>query len=326
MNLLEQAFDEFDIDKLRTAIAQGEDINGLGEIGEPLWENALFCYVDPEDYASDHTEDKRIILEFLKEAVEMGLDLNVHYFDNIDKETYYSKQFVLRYSCFHDIEFVKALFELGMNADTDEWTDKSLIDDIYEDMFAEEACGYNDNAKWYYEVCRFLVSQGGKSIYERTYYHKAALPYKDGIDSIDLSCIEKLDAESIIKNELDYELIDCSKYCYPKQFYDSSLAMPGRPGTKLEDAIIEGLEKMVEIIGIENISKYSLEACVELQYPKVMKYLLDAGANPNVNCFTPSYFHIRSSALYTARVHGYLLPKGLADEMIGLLLAAGARE
>ena len=224
------------------------------------------------------------------------------------------------------MEFAKALFDLGMDANTPEWKDKSLIDDIHEDKFAEVCCDSLDGAKWYYEICRFLVSQGGTSIRDRTRRHKDAVPCKEGIDSIALSYIEKLDAESIIKNELDYELIDCSKYCYPKQFYDSKLDMPGRPGLKLEDAIIEGLSKMIGIIGIESISKNSLEACVELLYPRVIKYLLDAGADPNVNCFSPSCFYVKSSALYTTKARAYLLPEGLAERMREMLLAAGAQE
>lgn len=112
-------------------------------------------------------------------------------------------------------------------------------------------------------------------------------------------------------------MVQYGKYGYAHEFYYDSDTFQKR--------LLAALMEIVDVIGIENLDNHVLEACVDQQYDRVLDALLSAGANPNVNCFSPSYKYIHSSALYTVQKQGEYYEAGKADKMKASLLSAGAK-
>lgn len=79
-----------------------------------------------------------------------------------------------------------------------------------------------------------------------------------------------------------------------------------------------GIKKYSKI-GIGCLNEHTLHDCVDHQYVAILEYLLKLGANPNVNCFTKHYKHIRSSAKYTLVKEGHYYKPEARERMHKLL-------
>lgn len=158
--LLKKAFNTLNINLLQEALSKGADVNSRNESDEPLFEDVLFFPYDEED---QRTWDKENICRFVKICCEHGLDLNASYYDKLDETTYYMKEIILKYGCHMDIDFVKFLFDCGMDTLTPKWDDKTLLDEIMDYVDAERMSGYPAFAQWYAKVSLFLISQGCKT-------------------------------------------------------------------------------------------------------------------------------------------------------------------
>ena len=111
-------------------------------------------------------------------------------------------------------------------------------------------------------------------------------------------------------------LVYYGRYGFPKEFYFEP--------EKFQKRLIAALDKIIDVIGIENLDNHVLNECVEQQYDLVLEHLLKRGANPNVNCFTSYYNYVKSSALWTAEKDGEYYAEGIAEKMTAALYAAGA--
>ena len=194
-----------------------------------------------------------------------------------------------------------------------------MLEEIHSDIFAEEFCGYPELAKYLYDVCRFSIAYGALpgNLIRKDYGIWGEDAYNAAINLAPDYFIKLAETSQTSILGADYLLVKYGKYGYPKEFYYESCNFQSR--------LIQALDPVVSIIGIENLDDATLDECVEQQYDIVLKYLLDKGAKPNCNCFTPTYSHIPSSALYTAYMHKDYFDKDVSNRIIEMLLGAGAK-
>ena len=324
--LIEKAFETFDSELLVQALQAGEDLNAKDKFGSALWYNAL------DDYVHYHkgrwTQKKSRIKKFLTIAVQHGLDLN-SYEANTGGDGNISHFYsTVRYSCNHDLKFLQFIIDLGVDLNGISSTCEEELDSIFEFIPIEKEIGHSaESAKWYYDAARLLIKNGAKVCRvlhpeDEDFWEKPEDITPDNIKQeilasrLDCAALEKLSPDRIIFQCLDLCALELSSYYFPHEFYAHTKAFQKR--------IINYLQVVINKIGLQNLWDCLLSSCIELQYCDVMEFLLDAGVDPNINCFNADYSFVSSSALYTLKRSGYLLPEDIREHMEKLLLDHGA--
>lgn len=306
---------------LLEAISEGVDVNLKDELwgtyfGEMIyhWGSCWDYYYDFEkkETAPRWSEDE--ILEFATIVVDNGFDLNFVMDDGMEVTDFYWH--VAKWG--NSFNLLRLFFQKGMDPNHLAG-ERSMLEELHSDIFAEECCGYPEIAKYLYDVCRFSIAYGAlpSNLIRKDYGIWGEDAYNAAINLAPDYFIKLAETSQTSILGADYLLVNYGKYGYPKEFYYESCNFQSR--------LIQALDPIVSIIGIENLDDATLDECVEQQYDIVLKYLLDKGANPNCNCFTPTYSHIPSSALYTAYKHKDYFDKDVSDRMIEMLLGAGAK-
>ena len=313
VDILEKAYQNLDVNLLKTAIDLGADINTCDKRGESMFENMVY---DICSFAKDneYKRNEKELFYFTKALIENGLDLN--HVSKDDGETCTTFGAVARWS--YNLKYVEFLLQNGMNPNIIYEGDfRSPWDEIDGDIFLEECCGYPDSAKWLYDVSRLSIAYGAKPM-------SLLQPEWNPIDSklfeaamnLDAEKLDAIDAAAITGNRLSHFCTYYSRFIHGHDFYFN-------PGL-YQERLVNALEVIVTKIGIADLDSSCLCDCVEGQLVKALEYLLGKGADPNVNCFSPSYSWVKSSALYELENRGAYYDQDNADAMRRLLLDAGA--
>ena len=128
--------------------------------------------------------------------------------------------------------------------------------------------------------------------------------------------ISSLSAKEIIEKKLDSVLIKRGQFVYPKEWYKDSKSY--------QKKLISVFEVLLEKINIDQISNDVLYECVYQQLPDLLEFLLEKGANPNVNCFNKYYAWVKSSAMYELKEDGSYFTKELYERFMNALVSHGA--
>lgn len=311
-----------DIGLLKEAVQEGADVNMLDDVGDmTCFEQMIYMWGSCWNYYQEDFKDNpeprwtdEHMIEFSKILVENGFNLNqIHRDGNESFSVFWN---VAKWG--HSLPLLESLFRLGMDANHMD-RDFSMLDRLEEDVFADGVCGYLEDAKDLYDAIRLSIAYGALPgvILGRQYEHGRESYYEAAIrlDADYLrECMVKKPGEKIGADRL---MAQYGKYGYPKEFYYEP--------EKYQARLAAALDTIIPVTGIENLDKHVLDECVDQQFDIVLEHLLELGANPNVNCFTPSYSYIRSSALYTVSHEAYLFDPEKARKMKRMLLDAGAR-
>lgn len=316
LEILRKAYDDLDVSLLKQAVGMGVDVNQGDESDESWFEHTIWCYGSACDYdRTDFEQIKVKMMDFSRELVANGLNLNRYYDDFGEIVTTFES--VARWS--RHPKLLEYLLQNGMNPNFMIGKERrSPYDNLDEDIFAEECCGYYDCACDLYNMCRLAVAYGAKPI---ELLKPGGSPEVNAICDLgmklDSAGIAKLDAKSIIDCKLSHECTYYSKFEYGYDFYYNP--------EKYEERVISALSVIIEKTGIESIDDNCLDDCVDGQLVNVLEYLLKKGADPNVNCFTESYKWVKSSALYELDKRGSYYSQQKKERMTELLLNAGAK-
>ena len=111
-------------------------------------------------------------------------------------------------------------------------------------------------------------------------------------------------------------MINRGQFVYPKEWYKDSKSY--------QKKLISVFEVLLEKINIGQISNDILYECVYQQLTDLLEFLLEKGANPNVNCFNKHYAYVKSSAMYELRKRGCYFTEELYERFMKALLSHGA--
>ena len=320
--LLMEAVSSLDADKMTQAIAGGADVNFIqdpnapGLLEEMCVESHFWFYGGeaeiPRKEKFKESEDR--LFKCVNILLEHGFDLSRVHRDvstNVSVFCYATKW------C-PSLKVVEYLLQKGMNPNILTYEQYSALDNLEGEIWSEEACDRPRDAKYIYQNARLAIAYGARPGWllddirpnKEQEIHASAM-------SLDVPGIEKLDKETILEFHLDRACVADSKYAFPKEFYFET--------PKIEKRIISALRVILKKIGsVKLLDESLLHECVELQYPAVLEFLLNAGVDPNLNCFNESYSFVASSALYKFLKHrDYYIPER-AEQMEKLLLGAGA--
>ena len=319
-----KAFEEFNIELLQECLDEGMDINANPSnyfLPSLLAESLEFLDEDLdreryENWAYGDIDVKAPIIEtdrikFIKFCIEKGINLNAK--EDDCGEIIYLAFDVVRYC--NDYNVVK--FILSQNIDLNGMVRKniSLLDFVDEHIFCDGRGSQAAMCSYYQE--RFLTYYGAKpaAMLEAQLSEKEKLLHQD-LFSLDVNRIKELSPEDILKYKLDSVLIDWARYYYPEQWYCET--------EEFEKRMISVFNEIISKIGTEKLSSNVLYECVCQKLPLLLEYLLEAGTNPNVNCFIEDYKWIPSSALYELYQEGNYFSKDLYLRMKKALLDGGA--
>lgn len=306
---LQEAFDNFDISLLQKCIDAGYNMNAVTYPDDSYFTKALFCY-GSEDWDNTKIPVKQVI-EFLDFALKNGLDINHTFYDC--GEVAGDAFDIVRY-CYND-EVTEFLLQHGMNLNYMATKTMSFYDYISAHVFWDIR-GSSD-AKFSYERERLITYYGSKPA--------ELLENKDTdeqkklfniILSLDIEKISKLTANQIIDNKLDSILINRGQFYYPQEWYKNS--------AEYQKKLIAVFDVIISKIGINKISNDILWQCIYQQLPDLLEFLLEKGANPNVNGFCESYSWVKSSAMYDLIEEGTYFTKDLFNRFLKDLLEHGA--
>lgn len=312
-----------DVILLREAISEGADVNleryanDTTYFEEMIYEwgcsKSWYDETSNPDYKPAYSEDQ--LIEFARVLVENGLDVN-HCVDdgNDSTDTFW---YVAKWG--HSLRLMEFLLQKGMNPNgIKRYGGLSPLDELESDIFAEECCGYPNYARAIYRSARLAVAYG--ALPSNLLYQEMSdeeKPWYDAAIKLDADYFKQFSKDELITRiKADKLMTEFGKYGYPHEFYYESISFQKR--------LVSALSIIIDVIGIENLDNSVLDSCVEQQFDIVLDYLLAAGANPNVNCFTPPYNHIKSSALYTVQKRGDYYEIGKAEKMTQSLISAGA--
>ena len=315
LEILRKAYDNLDVSLLKQAVGMGIDVNQEDKFGESWFENAIWHYGSAyDDDGTDFEQRKVRMMDFSRELVANGLNLNYYYDDFGEIVTTFES--VARWS--RHPKLLEYLLQNGMNPNFMIGKERrSPYDSLDGDISMEEECGYYDCAGDLYNMCRLAVAYGAKPI---ELLKPGGSPEVNAICDLgmklDSAGIAKLDAKSIIDCKLTHECTYYSKFEYGYDFYYNP--------EKYEERVISALNVIIEKIGIESISDGCLYDCVDGQLVNVLEYLLKKGAEPNINCFKGHFGEFKSSALYLLSRSGKYYDPHKAERMNELLRNAGA--
>ena len=303
-----------DVNLLKTAIDMGADINACDKWGDSMFENMVYdiCSFAKDNEYKRNEED---LFAFTKALLENGLDLNHVSKDGSDTCTTFGT--IARWS--YNLKYVEFLLQNGMNpniiCEGDIRSPWDVIDDC---IFAEECCCDQESAKWMYDVSRLSIAYGAKPMsLLRTAWNPEDSELFEAAMNLDAEKLDAIDAAAITRNKLSHFCTYYSRFIQGHDFYFN-------PGL-YQERLVNALEVIVTKIGIADLDFRCLCDCVEGQLVKTLEYLLGKGADPNVNCFSPYYSWVKSSALYELENRGAYYDQNIADAMRRLLLNAGAR-
>lgn len=307
--MLTKAFENFDISLLQECIDAGYDMNKPDEYNDTYFSEALYCYGDDD---SDNTNiPVKQVISFLDFAIKHGLYLD-YTFDDCGE--IYGDPFKIVKYCYND-EIVEFLLQHGMNINYMVYNGCSFYDDVSHHVFFDER-GSNA-AKFVYYRERLITYYGAKPAYllhnEDSDEEKRLF---DIILSFDLEKISALTSEEIIDNKLDSILIDRGRFYYSEEWY--------KEPEKYQKKLIEVFTVLLKKNNISQISDDILHECIYQQLPDLLEFLLDKGANPNVNCFNDSYKWVKSSAMYELLLEGSYFTEELYNRFMAALLKHGA--
>lgn len=253
------------------------------------------------------------VIEFANIIVDNGFDMNMIIDDGDVRDFYW---YVARWS--ESTKLLEVLFKRGMNSNHLDG-DRSMLDNLYDDIFMERMCDCLKSSKYLYEACRLSIAYGTLPGYLiRKDYH----PFDEKIYNAAISLnsdyfIELAETSDISGMRIDYLMVKNGKYGYPKEYYFET--------DKFQKRLIDALIPIVSILGICNLDIATFNECVYQQYDQVLEYLLDLGKKSDCNYFSPHYGHVISSALDIANTQKEYYEKEVADRMIKMLLDAGER-
>lgn len=307
--MLSEAFEKFDISLLQKCLDAGYDINVADEYYDTYFSEAIFCY-GSENFENTQIPVKQVI-SFLDFALKHGLDIN-HKFDDCGELI--GEAFDIIKYCFND-EVTEFLIQHGLDLNYMVTSTMSFYDYISAHVFWDERG--SDEAKFVYYRERLITYYGSKPSYllENKDTEEQKKLY-DIILSFNLNKISQLTKEEIIKNELDYILVLRGQFYYSDLWYKNSL--------EYQKKLITVFDVLFQKITIKDISKHILYECIYQQLPELLEYLLEKGANPNVNCFSESYSWVKSSAMYELFEEGNYFTKELYDRFLNDLEKYGA--
>lgn len=319
-----KAFEEFDIGLLKECLDEGMDINANpNNYFQPSVLAEMLEFLDDDDdeeryknWGYGDIDVKAPIVEtdrikFLKFCVEKGINLNAC-FDDCGEIL--SVAFDVIRFC-NDYNVIKFILSQDINLNVMVRKSVSLLDLIDEDIFCDERGSQAAMCTYYQE--RLLTYYGAKpaAMLEKDYsdYEKQL---HEKLFSLDVERIKELNADDILKYELDSFLIDWARYYYPEQWYCNT--------EEFEKRMILAFKEVIKKIGTEHLSTNVLYECVCQKLPNLLEFLLSEGANPNVNCFSQSYSWVRSSPLYEVLNEGNYFSEELYFRIKDALVAAGA--
>lgn len=266
-------------------------------------------YYDETDFR--WSEDQ--VIEFANIIVDNGFDLNMIIDDGDIRDFYWQ---VARWS--ESPKLLEVLFKRGMNPNH-LGGDRSMLDNLHDDIFMERMCDCLKCSRYLYEACRLSIAYGALPGYLiRKDYH----PFDEEIYNAAISLnsgffIKLAETSDISCMRIDYLMVKNGKYGYPKEYYFET--------AKFQKRLIDALTPIVSIIGICNLDIAIFNECVDQQYDQVLECLLDLVKKSDCNYFSPHYGYVISSALDIANTQKEYYKKEVADRMIKMLLDAGAR-
>lgn len=295
----QKACEEIDIDLLQKAIIEGCDVNYI----DNRWDETCFERMVYKWGCSPQRSVKYMI-NMVALMIDAGLDLNRVARDEMETTNVFWT--VAKWG--RSLPFLEYMLQRGMNPNCMDG-DYSMLDSLRGDIFAEECCGYLDVASYLYKACRLAEAYGAlPGIILDKQYDKAEEGYYEAAMRLDADYfLSKNHIDDLIEIEADKLMVFYAKYGYPKEFYFQSEVFQHR--------MIGALDKIIDIIGISHLHESVLEECVSQQYYLVLEHLLKLGANPNVNCFTPSYSFVKSSALWTLEKDRLYYEPEIAERM-----------
>ena len=307
--MLTEAFDKFDISLLQKCLDAGYDMNAVDDFGDSYLSEALFSY-GAEEWAKTDVPVKQVI-SFIDFALKQGLNIN-HTYDDCGEII--GDAFVFIKYCDNN-KVVEFLLQNGLNINYKVYSDVAFYDSISSDIFAQECA--NGDGKFMYERTRLITYYGAKPSYLlENKDTKDENKLYDIILSLDLEKISSLSANEIIEKKLDSVMIIRGQFVYPKEWYKDSKSY--------QKKMISVFEVLLEKINIDQISNDILYECVYQQLPDLLEFLLEKGANPNVNCFNKAYAYVKSSAMYELRKRGCYFTEELYERFMNALLSHGA--
>ena len=318
---LELACETGNIELLKQAIAEGCDVNYVNnQWDETCFEKMIWYWgcgggnEADNDYEPDWPQwSEEHMIEFVGIMIDAGLDLNRISHDGLESFNLFWS--VAKWG--QSLPLLEYMLQRGMNPNYMDG-DCSMLDALDGDIFAEECCGKPNYAAELYNACRLAVAYGAlPSILLGKQYEEGEEDYYEAAMRLDGEYFIAKAKDNPGKDlKADKMLVYYGRYGYPKEFYYET--------EKFQKRLIAALDKIVDVIGIENLDNHVLNECVEQQYDLVLEHLLIRGANPNVNCFTSYYNYVKSSALWTAEKDGEYYAEGIAEKMKAALYAAGA--
>ena len=315
--LLEKAYENLDVNLLKEAIALGADVNQLDKCGEETLFEEMVCEFGcsaawgerDERYLGDN------LIEFTDVLLENGLDLNHYYHDGLETVSTFHE--VSRWG--HNKRFLEYLLQHGMDPNIIGEDDcHTAWEELDEDIFLEECCGYPNYAAWFYNAGRLAIGYGAKPIcILRPEKDERPLEMVEAARNLDCDKLKEISGDDMVKYELGRECTYYSKFVNGHEFYFN--------GKEFDRRLSKALDVIIDKIGVQNLEKHALLDCVEGQFPQTLEHLLERGANPNTNCFTKSYSWVKSSALYELDRRGsYIEDQFIANAMREALVNRGA--
>lgn len=308
-----EACDKFSIDMLREAIAEGADLNYRDEYGESPFDE-MMLYIDKpfndesEGYYTSPCNEEDL-LKFASVLVEGGFNVGCtprDYSGEIGTFWHVAKWG-------GSLKLLEYLLGKGLNPNYIMEDGCSTLDELIYDTWVEEvACGRPGYASYLYEAARLSIAYGAlpTKLIKEEYKPGEKELYQAAIN-LDVEYFKQRTAEELVKSEADRILVNFSKYGSPRESYYEI--------DKFQYRLISILEVVVDKIGIDRLNSHTLHDCVDNQYVDVLEYLLNRGANPYVNCFVESYWHIKSSAKYTLEKEGHYYQPEARNRMNELL-------
>lgn len=173
-DMLHEAFQNWDMNKLSEAICLGADLNMQDDDDGILWEDIGESFGYIRDYygeiaeaviQTDNAIREKHLIDFMDLAIKHGLDLNIAYYSEVDKDWYAPAFYLVFYIL--SPAFLSYLLKNGLNVNLI-IGNETLLDRIKSEALSSfyDVCRDSAGALWTEWMMGYLRKNGAKSYKE----------------------------------------------------------------------------------------------------------------------------------------------------------------